>query len=155
MLLLKQIQEEKRPICDKVCSMDRLRRLAYQVAREKNKRYPKSRDKKKRAKSKWMKIFEQNYMDKISIFSSTFILLCRASTSEERLLFNEFFTFEEERSLLEHIKMTQKKNCICQECIMTEVLAQFTFSMITGMIILPESWNNEAKKVVKGLQRKT
>jgi len=71
MLLLKQIQEEKRPICGcKVCSMDRLRRLVYQVACEKNKRYPKSWDKKKRAKSKWMKIFEQNYMDEILILSN-------------------------------------------------------------------------------------
>jgi len=147
MLLLKQIQEKKLSICGcKVCSMDRLRRLAYQVAREKNKQYPKSWDKKKRAKSKWMKIFEQNYMDEISIFSSDFILSCRASTSGERLLFNEFLTFEEERSLLEHIKITQKKNCICQECIMTEVFAQFTLSVLTGMIILPEFWNNEAKE---------
>jgi len=126
--------------------MDRLRRFTYQVAREKNKRYPQSWDKKKRAKSKWMKIFEQIYINEISIFSRDFILLCRKSTSEERLLSNDFLTLQEEQSLLAYIKMAKKKKCICQKCIKTEVLAQFALLVSAGTIILPESWNNKAKK---------
>jgi len=85
-----------------------------------------------------MKIFKQIYIGEISIFSSDFILLCRESTSEE-LLSNKFLTFEEEQSLLVYIKMTKKKKCICQNCIKTEVVAQFALLVSTGTIILPES----------------
>jgi len=87
-LLLKKIKEDNRSLCIcKSCTMEHLKILAYKVAREKRKTYPKSWNKNQQVKSEWLKKFEERHKNeilKLSFNCKKILSHNQASTSERQ-----------------------------------------------------------------------
>ncbi|XP_024868422.1 uncharacterized protein LOC112452448 [Temnothorax curvispinosus] len=99
--LLKKLVGNKQSVCVcKSCSIDRLKRSAYQAARERKKSYPKSWNKNRQAESQWMRKFEVRHKKIISKLS----LACKAglsqvSISQQQSSSKENLTPQEEQPL--------------------------------------------------------
>ncbi|XP_077261698.1 uncharacterized protein LOC143897176 [Temnothorax americanus] len=144
--LLERIIKGRRSLCMCVsCSMNELKNLAYRVAREKKRPYPKSWNKNQQTNSEWLKKFENRHSDKIT---ELFFPICKAEFTQALMSeqhyssSKEMFTLGQEQAILTYIKLI-KKNCICKNCIMKEIAVEAYRIAREMEKYYPESWDTD------------